>query len=269
MTTLTNKTILITGSTGGFGQEFAKQLFVKGNRLILTDLDAVKLEEQASELDVSSGSGEILMVAPSDLSTAAGAEQLVEQLSGTPVDVLINNAGLGLFGRHDEVPAEEWERMMQVNLLAPMRLCALLAPQMIERRSGHIVNVASLASWVADTGLTAYAASKFGLRGFSETLATELAPHNVQVSVVCPYFSRTPILDSPSYGSLSVGNEDGVEPSGVTEPADVVAETLTQVEQGRRQILPDKTARLIYRLKRYAPSLFNLLVRRFLKINES
>ena len=265
MTVLNNKIILITGSTGGFGQEFAKQLFAKGNRLLLTDLDAVALEEQANALAASNGAGEIVGVISSDLSTPEGAEVLVRQLDEMPIDLLINNAGLGLFGRHDEVPAEAWERMMQVNLLAPMRLCALLAPQMIERRSGHIVNVASIASWLADTGLTAYAASKFGLRGFSETLATELRPYGVQVSVVCPYFSRTPILESPHYGSLTSRAENGVDYSGITEPADVVAETLRQIEAGAMQILPDRTARTIYFLKRYTPRLLDIITARFLK----
>lgn len=267
MTTLHDKTILITGSTGGFGREFATQLYAKGNRLILTDLDSVKLEEQANALDSSGGSGDIVGVFASDLSTVEGADALFEQVQSMAVDVLINNAGLGLFGRHDEVPNAEWERMMQVNLLAPMRLCAAFTPQMIERGGGCIINVASLASWVADTGLTAYAASKFGLRGFSETLATELAPHNIQVSVVCPYFSRTPILDSPRYGSLSERNGDALDENGITEPADVIAEAIAQVESGTQQIMPDRTAKIVYRLKRYAPSLLGLLMGRFSKVN--
>ena len=67
------------------------------------------------------------------------------------------------------------------------------------------------------------------MRGFSETLATELAPHNIQVSVVCPYYSRTPILESPSYGSLAERNADGPDETGITEPADVIAEAIAQV----------------------------------------
>lgn len=264
MMNLQNKTILITGSTGGFGHEFAKQLYAKGNRLILTDLDSVKLEEQASALDGSNGTGEILGVFATDLSTAEGADALFAQVQTMPVDVLINNAGLGLLGRHDEVPSKEWERMMQVNLLAPMRLCAHFTPQMIERGSGCIINISSIAGWVANTGLTAYAASKFGLRGFSETLATELAPHNIQVSVVCPYFSRTPILESPSYGSMAEQDAGQLDEVGISEPADVIAETIAQVEAGTLQIMPDRTAKILYRLKRYAPSLLNLLARRVL-----
>ena len=200
MTNLNNKIVLITGATGGFGRHFAEQLLVKGSKVILSDVDDGKLEELGSELNNSN----VLGTVTSDLSHTNGADQLFEQAQAIgSVDVLINNAGIAVMGRHDEVPRDRWDRLMQVNLMAPMHLCALFSPKMIEQGGGHIVNISSLAGWVGPKGLGAYVASKHGLRGFSASLSEELKPHNVMVSAVYPYFSDTPILDSPQFGSLA------------------------------------------------------------------
>jgi short-subunit dehydrogenase len=263
MTQLANKTILITGAAGGFGRQFMRQLLALNCRLIVTDLNAVTLQEITQRIHAEVGRGEIVAAIGSDLSSADGANALFAAVQ-EPVDVLINNAGLAVVGRHDEVPQTAWERLLQVNLLAPMRLCALFTPQMIARQSGHIVNIASLAAWTPDVGLSAYSASKFGLRGFSEALATELTPHHVEVSAVYPFYSNTAIIDSPRYGSIGAMNSaETVDRSSLTDPADVVRATLAAVESNTRHIFPDKTARTIYRLKRYTPILFAFLQKRF------
>ena len=104
-------------------------------------------------------------------------------------------AGIAVLGPQLAVPRDRWETLMQVNLLAPMRLCNGLVPGMVERGSGHIVNISSLAGWVGSHGMSAYCASKFGLRGFGESLAADLEGTGVNVTNVYPCFSRTPILD--------------------------------------------------------------------------
>lgn len=269
MTLLTNKTILITGSTGGFGTEFAKQLLQKGNRLILTDLSIAGLHALAKELDPTGESGQIVATIPSDLSRAEGAVMLFSEVQKIEamVDVLINNAGIGLSGHHHHVPDEAWERLMQVNLLAPMRLCSLFVPQMVARGSGHIINISSVAGWIGAQGLSAYVASKFGLRGFSESLANELRKQGVGVSAVYPYFSRTPILESPRYSGSAVDTvKEGLSQSsselGFTEPADVVAETISQIERGNIHIHPDRMSRIICWLQRHTPWLLRWLMKR-------
>ncbi len=263
MTQLTNKTILITGAAGGFGQQFVRQLLTKNCRLILTDLDETIVQAVAQRIYLEVGQGEIVATIASDLSTPAGADALFATVS-EPVDVLINNAGLALLGRHDEVPQAAWERMMQVNLLTPMRLTALFTRQMIARQSGHIVNISSMAGWTSDIGLSAYSATKFGLRGFSEALASELAPHNVQVSAVYPFYSKTAIIDSPRYGSLAGREVTDADRARMTDPADVIRKTLTAVEKDRLHVFPDKIGRTIYLVKRYAPKLFDIAQKRYL-----
>lgn len=262
MTQLTNKTVLITGASGGFGQQFVRQLLAKNNRLIVTDINETTLCEVTQRILAEVGQGEIIATIPSDLSTPAGAEALFSAVT-EPIDVLINNAGVALLGQHAEVPHPEWERMMQINLLAPMRLCALFSKQMIARRSGHIVNISSLAGWTSDVGLSAYSASKFGLRGFSEALSLELAPHNVQISAVYPFYSKTAIIDSPRYGSLAAREVTEADRARMTEPADVIRATIAAIEQNKVHIFPDRIGRIIYRLKRYAPKLFAILHKRY------
>ncbi|MGB1251298.1 MAG: SDR family NAD(P)-dependent oxidoreductase [Candidatus Promineifilaceae bacterium] len=265
MTNLSQKTILLTGATGGFGQHFMRQLLAKGGRLIVSDLDAGALAALAQKIHNEVGAGEIVASIGGDLSTRHGVDALWSEVEalGEPIDVLINNAGIGFMGRHDEVPQDKWERLMQVNLLSPMRLCAFAAPQMIARRDGHIVNIASLASWMADIGMTAYAASKYGLRGFSEALADELEKHNVRVSAVYPFYSNTAILDSPRYGTLAAEHVIKTDRSKATNPADVVRETIAAIEADRMPIFPDKIGRFLYKLKRYTPSVFNFFKSRF------
>ena len=267
MTQLAQKTILITGATGGFGQEFVRQLMARGNQLILTDWQAEPLAELAANTD---GPGQVLAHFTADLLATDGPEMLAARVRAlnVPVDLLINNAGIALFGRVDEVPPEQWQRLIQLNLVVPMALSAIFVAPMIARGSGHIVNISSVAGWTADIGLSAYAASKFGLRGFSETIAAELKPHNVKVSIVFPFFSRTPILDSPRFGGYAVDRPATDAIPGITEPAAVVAAILAGIEQDRLHIFPDRTGRILYRLSRYTPRLFAFLRRRLTLANQ-
>jgi short-subunit dehydrogenase len=139
-----------------------------------------------------------------------------------------------------------------------MRLISLFAPQMIERRSGHIVNISSLAGWIGSPGLGAYSAAKFGLRGFGESLGDELRPFNIQVTTVYPFFSKTPILDSPQYGTLK-GAE--LPDRLLSKPEDVIRNVVRGIERNQRHVFPDPTARTLHWIKRLFPSLLPLLTR--------
>lgn len=260
MTKLDQTVILVTGATGGFGQELTRQLLIAGSRLILTDLDQTALAVWSEQVQHEITTGKILACIPADLADPAGSAALYQQVQaiGIPVDILINNAGIGLFGRMDEVPVEQWERLMQINLLAAMRLSTLFAADMIARRQGHIVNISSLAGWCAQAGMAHYAASKFGLRGFSEGLFDEVKPYGVQVTVVYPFFSRTPILRSPGYGTLAQ-NYQGFPDHLATDPAQVIAVTIRGIEQNKLHVFPDRPAQIIHLLKRFFPQLLTWL----------
>lgn len=266
MTKLNAATVLITGAAGGFGQSLTRQLLEKGAQLILTDHPSTNLSSQLKTLQAEGGTegstGKVLACLDIDLAGNDGCEALyaaVKQLNIVP-DVLINNAGIALVGNMVDVPTDRWETMLQVNLLTPMRLSTLFAADMMARNQGHIVNISSLAGWIGIPGLTAYAASKYGLRGFSEGLRHELAPHNVRVTTVYPFFSRTPLLNGPRFGKFAESDKT-LPPALTTDPNQIMATTIRAIERNTNEVFPDKFALIGHWVKRYFPLAFNLLGR--------
>ena len=256
MTDLANKTVLITGAGGGFGRQMMCQFRAAGAKLILTDVN-----EQALQSAVDDASDDLIASFVADLATPEGCDAVVEaceSLDRVP-DILVNNAGIAVAGRLDHVPRDQWESLMQLNLLAPMRLCDSLLPGMIERGSGHIVNVSSLAGWLGAKGLSSYCAAKFGLRGFGVSLAADLEETGVHVTNLYPCFSRTAILDSPQYGYKQ---RRAAPEHLISEPSDVVARLIEGVRRNRLHVFPDWHARIIHYLTRFAPWLIPLLDRR-------
>jgi len=256
MTDLSNKSVLITGAGGGFGRHMTRQFRDAGCQLILTDISESALRTAVED------AGDALQVSVvADLSTEEGSGVIAGTCNTRNIvpDVLVNNAGIGVAGRLDHIPRERWETLMQLNLLAPMRLVNLFLPGMVARGSGHIVNISSLAGWVGSHGLSAYCASKFGMRGFGEALAADLEGSGVQVTNVYPCFSRTPILDSEQYG---FDERRAVPDYLISEPGDVVKKIVAGVKRNRLHVFPDKHARRIHYLTRFVPWVIPLLNRR-------
>lgn len=256
MTDLKNKIALITGAGGGFGRHMVRQFRSAGSKLILTDIS-----DDALSGALSDAGDDLRASVAADLATEAGCHAIAELCKSqhaTP-DILVNNAGIAVAGRLDHVPRDRWELLMQLNLLAPMRLCSHFIPEMVERGSGHIVNISSLAGWIGAQGLSSYCASKFGLRGFGESLAYELKGTGVEVTNVYPCFSRTPILDSPQFG---FDEPRKVPEYVISEPGDVVARILDGIRRNRLHVFPDKYARMIHYATRFTPWLVPKLDRR-------
>ena len=261
MTDPAGKTVLITGAGGGFGRHMVRQFRAAGAKLILTDVSDDAMRDAASD-----AGEDLLATLAADLSSEAGCDAIAQLCtvalvtSGSTVpDILVNNAGIAMYGRLHHVPQDRWEKLMQLNLLAPMRLSNRFLPGMVDRGSGHIVNISSIAGWLGSPGLTSYCASKFGLRGFGESLSIDLDGTGVNVSNVYPSFSRTPILDSPQYGY----EERRAAPEYlVTDPVDIVAQIIEGVRRKRLHIFPDKHARRIQWITRFAPWLMPMLNRR-------
>lgn len=256
MTDAANKIVLITGAGGGFGRHLVRQFRAAGAQLILTDVTDRALHEV-----VEDAGDDLIASVAADLASKEGCDTVAEACAsrGVVPDILVNNAGIAVAGQLDKIPRDRWESLMQINLLAPMRLCNLLLPDMIARGSGHIVNVSSLAGWLGSKGLSAYCASKFGLRGFGASLAADLEGTGVHVTNIYPCFSQTPILDSPQFGY----EERRTVPAYlISDPADVVARMLEGVRRNRLHVFPDKYSRRIHYVTRFAPWLVPLLDRR-------
>lgn len=187
---LAGRRIVLTGATGGIGRAVAQRLARSGAELLLIGRRAQVLEALASDLRALAVAGDL-----TDGSFIAGIPTRVAELWGAAPDVLINNAGafeLAPFGSTD--PAT-FENLLAVNLRVPFELARMWLPEMIERRSGHIVNVGSIAGRIAFAGNAAYSASKFGLRGLHEVLVEELHGTGVRATWVEPSAVNTPLWD--------------------------------------------------------------------------
>lgn len=172
--------VLLTGATGGLGQAIAGALAAEGARVVLSGRRAEQLEEIKARL---CGDAEVL---PADLEQPGAAEELVERAGA--VDVLVANAGLPAAGRVEDFTAQQIDRAIDVNLRAPLQMTRALLPGMLERESGYIVLMSSLAGKVAPMRSAIYSATKFGLRGFGAGLREDLHGSGVGVTVVYPGF---------------------------------------------------------------------------------
>jgi short-subunit dehydrogenase len=146
-------------------------------------------------------------------------------------------------GRFLDIPKEQWYSVLHVNLIAPMELTAHFLPEMIKRRSGHIVNIASVASYIATPGLSAYCTSKFGLRGLSDSIAIDVRPYEIDVTTIYPLFARTGILDAQYYGVKPQGN---IPNFLFYEPDFIIAKLVKSIKRRKRSVYPSwKTKAII------------------------
>jgi short-subunit dehydrogenase len=172
--------VLVTGATGGLGQAIARAFAARGAGLVLTGRRLPVLEPLAQELGARA--------IECDMTDRAQLDRLVREAG--EVDVLIANAALPGSGLLTDFSQEQVDRVLEVNLRAPVALARALAPAMSARRSGHMVFVSSLAGKSASPASSLYSATKFGLRGFALGLREDLRPHGVGVSIVAPGFVR-------------------------------------------------------------------------------
>jgi len=220
--TLTDGNVLVTGATGGIGHAIARAFAARGASLVLTGRRLEVLEPLAQEVG-----GRAVAC---DLSDREQVARLAGEMQAAGLDVLVANAALPASGLLTELTQEEVDRMLEVNLRAPIALAHALAPGMIERRRGHMVFISSLAGKVASPSSSLYSATKFGLRGFALGLREDLRAHGVGVSTVFPGFIRDAGMFADA-GAIEL-------PPGVTtkSPEDVAAAVLRAIERNRAEV---------------------------------
>ena len=195
-------TAVVTGAASGIGEALAVQLAARGSNLVLVDRDEDRLGKVADRLRAGHP-GLDLAVHVADLADEQQTDALAATLAGEHpgTTLLVNNAGVALGGRFDQVTIEEFDWVMAVNFRAVVRLTHALLPVLKTNPGAHLVNVSSVFGIFAPAGQAAYAASKFAVRGFSEALRHELADDGVGVTVVHPGGVRTRIAESARMGS--------------------------------------------------------------------
>lgn len=213
-------TALITGASAGLGEGFARELAGQGHDLILTARRAERLEGIAAEL--RGAHGVAVHVFASDLQRPDVPEKLLADIAaaGLPVDTLINNAGFGLRGGFAEQDREEALGMIDLNCRALVALAHGVLPQMLERRSGGILNLASTAAFQPGPWMAVYYATKAFVLSFSEALHEEVRTQGVRVTALCPgptrteFAGRAGMTDMPLFTALA-GDADGVVRDGL------------------------------------------------------
>ncbi len=183
---LTNKLVLVTGATGGIGSVLCHQLAKRGVRLVLTCIDADKLQVLQAEL------GSVHHCVAADVSTDAGRTQIVQACAAAGgIDAVINLAGILNFAMFSEQNPGLVAKMLQINTIAPILLCQSLLPQLLAKPEARILNVGSIFGSIGHPGFAVYCASKAAMKSFSEALARELADTSVSVAYIAPRATRT------------------------------------------------------------------------------
>lgn len=211
---LQNKVAIITGAGKGIGRATALALAEEGVSLGLiarTETDLQKVAEEVAKYDVR------VAIATADVSDYTQVEKAVEKLYGElgTFDILINNAGIAKFGSFLELPVEEWEQIVKVNLFGMYYVTRAVLPKMIEQKSGDIINISSTAGEKGGPVTSAYSASKFGVMGLTESLAMEARKHDIRVTALTP---STVVTDLAINEGLVKGDEqDVLQPEDLAE----------------------------------------------------
>ena len=221
------KVALVTGASAGLGVEFARQLSKRGHRLVLAARRKDRLEELAKELGNARG-------VAIDLSKKDAAAKLLADVAanGEVVDILVNNAGFGLIGRFAELDAKRERQMIDLNVGTLTDLCRAVAPAMIERKSGAILNVASTAAFQPGPKMAVYFATKAFVLSLSEALHEELKPHGVKVSCLCPGPTRT------EFGEVAGFGGNGMFDRVAMDAPEVVKAGLDGLENNKAVVIP-------------------------------
>ena len=222
-----NKIAFVTGAGSGIGQAIALALAKQGACVLVNDIDTDSADHTAEKISALSGRGVPLQADVSDGNQVPGIINQAMEQYGT-VDILVNNAGIGGSATLvKDMPPEMWDRVMSVNLKGALNCCRAVIPAMIEKRQGKIVNIASLAaSRISKLGGADYTASKYGLVGFSRHLAFELAGFGINVNVVCPGATLTPLVKSKTTEEFRVAIADQIPLGRWIKPDDIAAAVL-------------------------------------------
>ncbi|MFB5630862.1 MAG: SDR family oxidoreductase [Nitrosopumilaceae archaeon] len=211
-----DKVVLITGASSGIGKATAIQFASCGSNVILVGRRKEKLLEVEKEILKNPIT---TLVCSCDVSNKSQVKEMSKAVLDKfgRIDILVNNAGYAIYGRVSELKIDEIESQMATNYFGMIYCTKYFLPKMLEQKSGHIVNVASVAGSFGLPGIASYCASKFAMLGFSEGLQHELKDTGVKITVVSPIMVRTNFFDHPSFDSMAKNSATSISPNKVAK----------------------------------------------------
>jgi len=248
-----NKVVLITGASSGIGKQTAIEFAKLGSNIILVARTKNKLEQvenQLKQFNVTT------LVCPCDVSKKEQVENMSKIVlkKFNSVDILINNAGFAIYGSVFDLSIDEIESQMETNYFGMIYCTKLFLPLMIKQKSGHIVNVASVAASFGLPGIASYCASKFAMLGFSEGLKHELSGTGVGITVVSPIMVKTEFFDHPSFEKMPKYSPTSLNPKTVAKAI------VKAANSSRLEIITPSVVRVAVWLKHTFPYFINPLM---------
>ncbi|XID74306.1 SDR family NAD(P)-dependent oxidoreductase [Alkanindiges sp. WGS2144] len=246
---------VVTGAGSGIGRSFALELAKRGGTVVCADINLAAAEETVELLKQQGAQGFAVQCNVGSSEEVKALAEQAEALMQHPVTLVINNAGIGLGGKFDEMSIEDWQWCMDVNLWGVVHGCHYFVPKFKQQGYGAIINVASAASFTAAPEMSVYNVSKAGVRALSETLAAELKKFNINVNVLCPTLVPTNIIKNGKVPHKGLLDYALTNLSFTTSDA-VAALTLNRLDKGKLYTIPQIDAKLFWLMKRASPNLY-------------
>jgi len=237
---ITGKVAVITGAGRGIGRAIARRLASEGAKVVIADLDGAAAERVAEEVCSDGGSGLAIHVDVTDEAAVDGMVRRSVEACG-PIDILVNNAGGGsTSGPIVKLPAEAWDRALDINLKSTFLCCRAAAREMVPRRQGRIVNIASISGRSGEALIGAYSTAKFGVVGLTHVLARELGRYSITVNTVCPGYVWT-----PGWEQLALWMKESFSSLADKSPREIFDDRVKQVTPLGRPQEPEDVAGLV------------------------
>ena len=247
------KVVVITGASSGIGEQSAEEFAKLHANVILVSRNEERLQKIATKLSKYSTETFVYACDVSDKNQVDKMGKTIIEKFGT-IDVLVNNAGFGIYNTVEKTKIDEMESQMSTNFLGMMYCTKVFLPKMLKQRSGHIVNVASVAGSIGIPGMASYCASKFAMLGFSESLFHELKGTGVGVTVVSPIMVRTNFFNHESFGKMPRYSTTSLDPKTVANAV------IKAASSPRLEIVVPQFVRFVIWLKQTFPYLINPIV---------